>query len=138
LTFVAGHGVLELAAVFMAAGAGLRLAQALIAPGDFTRRDALVLQGRIAAPMIGAVVLLLAVAGSIEGLLSASDAPVALKLGVSAASAVLLGLYLWNGWRHLGRREKGEGRGTWPCGLPLAAPDFPTAANSAGYPRLRP
>ncbi len=60
MTFVAGHGVLELTAIFISAGAGFRLAKALIAPGDRTRRDALVLEGRIAARMIGAVVTLLA------------------------------------------------------------------------------
>jgi len=97
-TFIAGHGVLELAAIFIAAGAGFRIAGALIAPGDRTRRDALVVEGRIAARMLGAVVSLLVVAGTIEGLLSASDAPAALKYAVSATSAVLLVLYLRNGW----------------------------------------
>ena len=97
-TFIAGHGVLELTAIFIAAGAGFRIAGALIAPGDRTRRDALVVEGRIAAQMLGAVVSLLVVAGTIEGLLSASDAPAALKYAVSATSAVLLVLYLRNGW----------------------------------------
>ena len=106
-TFVAGHGVLELTAIFISAGAGLRLARALVAPGDLTRRDALVIEGRLAAPMVAVVVLLLVLAGAIEGLLSASDAPVALKIAVGAASAVLLGLYFWNGWRF--EREHGAG-----------------------------
>src|SRR2546426_7970962 len=43
-TFIAGHGVLELTAIFIAAGAGFRIAGALIAPGDRTRRDALVVR----------------------------------------------------------------------------------------------
>ena len=100
-TFVAGHGVLELTAIFISAGAGFRLAKALIAPGDRTRKDALVLEGRIAARMIGAVVTLLVIAGTIEGLLSTSDAPAILKYGVSAATTVLLVLYLANGRRYL-------------------------------------
>src|SRR3989454_1946914 len=54
-TFIAGHGVLELTAIFIAAGAGFRIAGALIAPGDWARRDALVVEGRIAARMLGAV-----------------------------------------------------------------------------------
>src|SRR5436189_3388058 len=99
LTFVAGHGVLELTAIFISGGAGLRLARALIAPGDRLRRDALVVEGAIAVRMLGAVVCLLALAGTIEGLLSTSDAPAAWKFAVSAASAVLLVLYLSNGWR---------------------------------------
>jgi uncharacterized membrane protein SpoIIM required for sporulation/uncharacterized RDD family membrane protein YckC len=99
-TFIAGHGVLELTAIFIAAGAGFRIAGGLIAPGDRTRRDALVVEGRIAARMLGAVVSLLIVAGTIEGLLSASDAPAALKYAVSATSAVLLVLYLRSGWEN--------------------------------------
>ena len=101
MTFVAGHGVLELTAIFISAGAGFRLAKALIAPGDRTRRDALVLEGHIAARMIGAVVTLLVIAGTIEGLLSASDAPAFWKYGVSASTTLLLALYLVNGRRHL-------------------------------------
>jgi len=108
LTFVAGHGVLELTAIFISGGAGLRLAHAIIAPGDRTRRDALVLEGLIAARMIGMVVVLLSIAGTIEGLLSASDAPTAWKLGVSATSAVLLGLYLANGWRYRDAASAGQ------------------------------
>jgi len=97
-TFIAGHGVLELTAIFISAGAGFRLAHAMIAPGDRTRRDALVVEGRIAVLMVGAVVMLLAIAGAIEGLLSASDAPAVWKYGVSAASVVLLVLYFASGW----------------------------------------
>lgn len=100
MTFVAGHGVLELTAIFISAGAGFRLANALIAPGDRTRRDALILEGRIAARMIGAVVTLLVIAGTIEGLLSASDAPAVWKYGVSTATAVLLVFYLINGRKY--------------------------------------
>lgn len=97
LVFVAGHGVLELTAIFISAGAGFRLAKALIAPGDRTRKDAIIVEGRIAARMIGAVVTLLAIAGTIEGLLSTSDAAAVWKYGVSAATLLLLVLYLGNG-----------------------------------------
>lgn len=109
LTFVAGHGVLELTAIFIAGGAGYRIAGAIIAPGDRTRRDALVLEGRMAIRMVAAAVTLLAIAGTIEGLLSASDAPAAYKYAVSAASAVFLFLYLRNGSNHLkGPRLEGS------------------------------
>jgi uncharacterized membrane protein SpoIIM required for sporulation len=99
-TFVVGHGVLELTAIFIAGGAGFRLAGALLVPGDRTRRDALVVEGRIAAQMIGAVVTLLAIAGTIEGLLSASDAPAAFKYSVSALSVVFLLIYGASGWAY--------------------------------------
>lgn len=99
-TFIAGHGVLELTAIFISGGAGLRLAHALVAPGDRPRLEALVVDGRIAVRMMGAVILLLAIAGSIEGLLSTSDAPRALKFAVSAATALFLVLYLASGYRY--------------------------------------
>jgi len=99
-TFIAGHGVLELTAIFISAGAGFRLAHAMIAPGDRTRRDALVVEGRIAVLMVGAVVTLLAIAGAIEGLLSASDAPAVWKYGVSATTVVFLVLYFASGWAY--------------------------------------
>ena len=109
LTFVAGHGVLELTAIFVAGGAGLRLAGAIIAPGDRTRRDALVLEGRGAARMIGAAVVLLAIAGTIEGLLSASDAPAAFKYATSALSVVFLFLYYRSGSTYLRGTASGGG-----------------------------
>jgi uncharacterized membrane protein SpoIIM required for sporulation len=98
-TFVVGHGVLELTAICISAGAGFRVAGAILAPGERTRRDALVIEGRAAALMMGAVVTLLGLAGTIEGLLSASDAPAPVKYVTGAASSVLLVLYFWNGAR---------------------------------------
>src|SRR5437773_11343541 len=109
LTFVAGHGVLELTAIFIAGGAGLLVARGLIAPGDLTRRDALVLAGRRAARLVAAAVLLLCLAGTIEGLLSASDAAPAYQFAVSAASAVLLACYLASGWTYLRSRASAAG-----------------------------
>ena len=50
--------------------------------------------GALAAlTLVGASATLLVLAGLIEGFLSASDAPAAFKLGVSAASAGLVVLY---------------------------------------------
>jgi uncharacterized membrane protein SpoIIM required for sporulation len=99
LTFVAGHGVLELSAIFIAGGAGLIVGRAVIAPGDLTRRDSLVVHGRGAIHLVGAAASLLLLAGTIEGFLSASAAPAAVKLGVSAATALLLLLYFEAGRR---------------------------------------
>ena len=105
-TFVAGHGVLELFAIWCAGGAGFLLGLAVIRPGDLSRRDALVLHGQTAMRMVGASLLLLLIAGAIEGFLSTSGAPVAVKVGTSAASALLLAAWLANGARHA-RREGG-------------------------------
>jgi len=100
-TFIAGHGVLELTAIFIAGGAGLLVGRALIAPGDLTRRDALVVAGRHAIRLVGASACLLCLAATIEGFLSASDARAGWKYAVSAATAVLLFLYLRSGRDYL-------------------------------------
>jgi uncharacterized membrane protein SpoIIM required for sporulation/uncharacterized RDD family membrane protein YckC len=105
-TFVIGHGVLELFAIWVAGAAGFLLGRALIAPGDRTRGEALVLEGRLAMRMIGAVILLLVIAGLIEGFVSSSKEPLPYRLTVSGASVVFLLAYLANGWAWLRRQPK--------------------------------
>jgi uncharacterized membrane protein SpoIIM required for sporulation/uncharacterized RDD family membrane protein YckC len=98
-TFVAGHGVLELFAIFCAGAAGFLLGMSMVRPGNVSRRDALVLNGRTALSLIGFTVILLLVAGLIEGFVSTSTASPAAKVGVSLASAVGLVAYLAMGAR---------------------------------------
>src|SRR5256885_308246 len=88
-----------------------RLASAVLLPGDRTRRDALIVEGRVAARMIGAVVTLLAIAGTIEGLLSASDAPTGYKYLTSGLSVVFLVIYCASGRAFLARRRAPLGSG---------------------------
>jgi uncharacterized membrane protein SpoIIM required for sporulation len=102
-TFVIGHGVLELFAIWVAGAAGFLLGRALIAPGNLSRGEALTLAGRLALRMIGAVVVLLVLAGLIEGFISASTQPLWYRLSVSGASLVMLLAYLGNGWAWLRR-----------------------------------
>ncbi|MEP6571572.1 MAG: stage II sporulation protein M [Gemmatimonadota bacterium] len=105
LTFIVGHGVLELFSIWVAGAAGFMLGRSIVSPGDLTRGEALLLSGRLAIRMIGAVVILLLVAGSIEGFVSTSTLPLAYRLAVSGASAVFLVLYLANGARYRGSFE---------------------------------
>ncbi len=99
-TFVAGHGALELFAIWCAGGAGFLLGIALIRPGNLSRRDALVLNGRLAMRLVGSSIILLLVAGTIEGFLSTSDAALTTRIAVSASSVALLIVWLVNGARH--------------------------------------
>ena len=95
IKFVAPHGVLELTAICIAGGAGLLLAAALLIPGERTRRRALVENGRRAIQLIGVSSVLLVVAGALEGFVSPIPSwSLGAKLAVSAATAVLLVLYL--------------------------------------------
>ncbi|HEX9894590.1 MAG TPA: stage II sporulation protein M [Gemmatimonadales bacterium] len=98
-TFVAGHGVLELFAIWVAGAAGFLLGRALIAPGNLSRGDALVLSGRIGLRLVVAATLMLLVAGAIEGFISASGLPLSLRVAASAGSVVLLVVYLTTGLR---------------------------------------
>lgn len=100
-TFVIGHGVVELFAIWVAGAAGFLLGKAMIAPGDLPRGEALTLAGRIAVRMVTAVILMLIMAGLIEGFVSAGTGPLAYRLGISAVSVLLLAAYLGNGWVYL-------------------------------------
>jgi uncharacterized membrane protein SpoIIM required for sporulation len=93
-SFVAAHGTLELSAIFIAGGAGMQLGWSLIRPGLLTRRAALLRASQRAALLLLGCIPILVIAGTIEGFLSPSDLPLALKLLVSLASGVLLYSYL--------------------------------------------
>jgi uncharacterized membrane protein SpoIIM required for sporulation len=99
LTFILGHGALELFAIWVAGAAGFLLGRSVVAPGRLSRADALVISGRLAVRMVGATALLLVVAGIIEGFVSAGGYGVPVRLTASAASLTLLAAYLANGVR---------------------------------------
>src|SRR5437868_956449 len=85
------HGLLELTAVFIAGGAGLRLGWTLIDPGDRTRRAALAEEGRRALAIVAGLVLVFAVAGTIEGFVTGSSLPTWARVGIGVlGEAVLL------------------------------------------------
>ena len=98
-SFVSPHGVLELPAIFIAGGAGLRLAQALLFPGALSRRDSLAVGGTEAVRLLVGVIPMLIVAGTIEAFFSPSSTPAPLKFAAAAVIFTLLLAYLWSGSR---------------------------------------
>jgi uncharacterized membrane protein SpoIIM required for sporulation/uncharacterized RDD family membrane protein YckC len=98
-TFVLPHGIIELTAIVIAGGAGLWLGSAVLLPGRHTRSEALAVRGREAVGLLGGTVILLVVAGFIEGFISPAPIPRALKLCFAALFAALLVAYLWLGGR---------------------------------------
>jgi uncharacterized membrane protein SpoIIM required for sporulation len=95
-SFVAAHGSLELPAIIIAGGAGLRLAYGLLFPGVYSRRHSLAVAGSESVRLVSGVVPLLAVAGVLEGFLSPSSAPVWLKFVTGILLFALLLIWLWS------------------------------------------
>lgn len=96
--FVVAHSVLELSAICIAAGGGLLIGMAILLPGMYTRREALVINGRRAMRLITASTVMLLAAGTIEGLISPRiDIPFAVKAGVAASTALLLAFWFSRG-----------------------------------------
>ena len=94
LAFIVGHGFLELSAIFLAGGAGLSLAWAILRPGERSRRDALRIAGAQSTRVILLVIFALGIAGLIEGFISPSDAPALVKIGVGLVTGALLWSYI--------------------------------------------
>jgi uncharacterized membrane protein SpoIIM required for sporulation len=93
-SFVAPHGVLELPAIFIAGGAGLRIAQGMLFPGMLSRQDSLAKAGGEAVRLLLGVVPILIIAGSIEGFISPSSLPWQWKFTLAGAIAVIFFSYL--------------------------------------------
>jgi uncharacterized membrane protein SpoIIM required for sporulation len=96
-SFVAPHGVLELPAIMIAGGAGLRLAHGLLFPGLLPRRESVGRAGTEAVKLTLGCVPILIVAGIIEGFVSPTDLSVTMKFSMAAATFVLFGGYLLSG-----------------------------------------
>jgi uncharacterized membrane protein SpoIIM required for sporulation len=94
-SFVAPHGVLELPAIFIAGGAGLRIAQGLLFPGVLPRRDSLARAGSEAVQLLLGTIPILMIAGIIEAFVSPTGLAIPLKFAMAAALFALLNLYLF-------------------------------------------
>ena len=88
------HGILELTAICIAGGAGLLLAKAMWSPGILPRADALKLAGIEAAQLLIGVVLMLVIAGLIEGFITPLPLGPGAKLGFAAMTGVAMAAYL--------------------------------------------
>jgi uncharacterized membrane protein SpoIIM required for sporulation len=83
--YIAPHGLLELTAVFVAAGVGLRIGWSWIAPGPLrTRGQALAETARAGMLVALGLAGVLAVSGLLEGFLTPSGLPTALRVGFGA------------------------------------------------------
>ena len=101
--FVSSHGYLELTVIFIAGGAGLRVAWAIVNPGLLGRRDALVRAGQEAVLLVIGAAPILVLAGLIEGFISPSSLPDGLKLALGPSTGLALQLFLLGpaAWRKI-------------------------------------
>jgi uncharacterized membrane protein SpoIIM required for sporulation len=98
--FVIGHGAFELTALVLSGAAGLRLGQALIAPGRYSRAHALRIAGQETATLMIGVALMLTIAAFLEAFWSSSQTlPIATKVGVGAMLWLLVLTYLFSAGR---------------------------------------
>lgn len=79
------HGLLECSSVVLAGAAGLRIGWTLIDPGDRPRLRALADEGPRAMVLVLGTVLTLAVAGTIEGFVTGSGLPTAVRVGTGVS-----------------------------------------------------
>ncbi|MEJ2887497.1 stage II sporulation protein M [Actinomycetospora aeridis] len=90
------HGLLELTALFVAAGAGMRLGWSWIDPGPLSRTESLARQGRTTVGVALGVAVLLAISGVIEAFVTPSGLPTAARIGIGVlAEAAFVAYVLW-------------------------------------------
>ncbi|MET7637600.1 stage II sporulation protein M [Streptomyces sp. NPDC005438] len=105
LGLILPHGLLELTAVFVAAGTGLRLGWTVIDPGYRSRRAALAEEGRAALGMAMGLALVLFVSGVIEAFVTPSGLPTGARIGIGVLAEGLFLAYVFL----LGKRAVREG-----------------------------
>jgi uncharacterized membrane protein SpoIIM required for sporulation len=108
LTFVVGHGSLELGAIGLAGGAGLELGWSLVSPGDRTRIASLQASARSVVVVVFGAAVMLFMAAAVEGFWSASSMPSSVKRGVGVAMFVIVTSYIALGGRGSSHGESSE------------------------------
>jgi uncharacterized membrane protein SpoIIM required for sporulation len=93
-SFVSGHSALELTAIMLSGAAGLKIGFALIAPGQFSRKAAVMQAARAATRIVyGAAAMFLA-AAFVEAFWSPlTEVPVGIKYGVGIAMWLAVAAY---------------------------------------------
>lgn len=117
------HGLLELTAVFVAAGAGLRLGWSWIEPGGRTRAAALAEEGRAAAGMAIGLAGVLLVSGAIEAFVTPSGLPTWARVAIGVAAWAAFIVYVWTYGRRAARAGETGDLGAAERGdaLPMSA-----------------
>lgn len=99
------HGFLEITSLIIAGAAGLRLAWAIIRPGDRRRSEALAIEGSRSVVIVVGLAFCFGVAGFIEAWVTPSGLPTLARVGIGAAVEVAFLSYVMG----LGRSAAAHG-----------------------------
>lgn len=94
------HGILELTAIFVAGGVGLRLFWSWVDPGPLTRVQSFAREGRSAIAVALGLVLVFLVSGVIEGFVTPSGLPTWARISIGVVAELVFLAYVFV----LGRR----------------------------------
>ncbi len=103
--FITPHGLLELTAVFVAAGMGLALGWSWMAPGDRGRGEALRVQASRAITVVTGLIVVFGVAALIEGFVTGAPLPTWLRVGIGVVAEATFLAY----WILAGRAAAADG-----------------------------
>lgn len=103
------HGLLELTAVFLACGVGLRLGWTVIDPGPRRRTEALAAEGRAAVGIALGLIVVLGVSGILEAFVTPSTLPTWARVGLGVVAwAAFVSYVLIFGRRAVRAGETGD------------------------------
>ncbi|MCW2914162.1 MAG: protein of unknown function transrane [Actinomycetia bacterium] len=115
------HGLLELSAVYLACGTGLKLGWTIIDPGGRPRGRALAEEGRALVSIVIGLVGVLLISGAIEGFVTGYVSVTWLRIGIGVvAETAFLTYVIVLGRRAVKRGETGDD-GITPDVAPIAA-----------------
>jgi uncharacterized membrane protein SpoIIM required for sporulation len=89
------HGLLELTAVFVAGGVGLKLFWSWIEPGELTRTQSIAREGRTAGTVALGLVAVLMVSGVIEAFVTTSGLPTWARVGIGITAELAFFAYVF-------------------------------------------
>ena len=89
------HGLLELTAIFVAGGVGLRLFWSWIEPGELTRTQSIAREGRTAGTVALGLVAVLFVSGLIEAFVTPSGLPTWARVGIGITAWLAFMAYVF-------------------------------------------
>lgn len=87
------HGVFELTAIFISGAAGLIIAKSILIPGEYTRKNALIAGAKKSVSMVLGVIVMLIIAGTIEGFFTPLNISPVTKLVFAGCTFIILAVY---------------------------------------------